>query len=416
MRMFELARQDDRWTLLDPAGRAFFSLGVDCVSRPSLPDSRNRVMAHHGGDGGWFERFADAKLEQLKSMGFNTLGAWHEKHYWRNDFPKTIEIRMSAHARKANTTWGTGFPDVFDASFPSSVEQALVDFFYGEGRGMDGNQSLIGYFTDNELHWWGSSGYWGEDAPGDSGLDATGLVDDYIGLSPATAGKQAWIRYLTELYQSIERLNEAWNSEYIDFDDLLHLNHYRANPQRLRQDKEGFLRLIAERYFRTTSEALKRYDPHHLNLGCRFVGVSTPRVVLEVMEQYVDAVSVNFYTLNLPVDYLSKVHQITGLPIMITEFSICAGREAGFILNTNGARSVIVRNQHRRAEEYQRFVGTAHAQPYMIGTHWFALYDFGNPNGLIGNYGLLSLDDEPYRPFTDGLAAFHASLLQGSGR
>jgi hypothetical protein len=95
---------------------------------------------------------------------------------------------------------------------------------------------------------------------------------------------------------------------------------------------------------------------------------------------------------------------------MVTEFSVCAGREAGFLINTNGARSVLVKDQKRRGEVYGNFVTTAFSLPFVVGTHWFALYDFGNVNGLIGNYGLLDLKDNPYTVFTDAVTSVHAQL------
>jgi hypothetical protein len=39
----------------------------------------------------------------------------------------------------------------------------------------------------------------------------------------------------------------------------------------------------------------------------------------------------------------------------------------------------------------------------MVGAHWFAYYDFGNRDGLIGNYGLVDFKDEPYEAFARGV-------------
>ena len=126
MRYFRLQQEGDRWALVDPAGNRFFSLGVDCVCLPASYENREALVSKYGGDAEWFRRFADAKLKQLKAMGFNTLGAWHDRYYLRAQFPKTIEIRMSRRAKKANTVWGTGFPDVFDCSFEASVEDVML--------------------------------------------------------------------------------------------------------------------------------------------------------------------------------------------------------------------------------------------------------------------------------------------------
>lgn len=408
-------RDDGRWLLIDPDGQPFFSLGVNCLYNQIMDQSAflgTDMIAKYGGDRDWHKRWMQAKKEQIVSWGFNSYGAWHERAYWGDHFPKSVELRMSRYAKKVNTDWGFGFPDVFDDSFRHSVHKVLLECFYEKGEALLQDKGMIGYYTDNELHWWGSGGLWGNNNPGE-GFNTTHLVDDYIEQPKDSAGKQAWVRFLAEKYRAIERLNEAWDSEYIEFDDLLHIAVYRAREAVLEQDKLGFLRRIAEVYFETTTSALKLYDPHRLNLGTRFVGESTPEVVYEVAKDYVDALSFNFYSFGLPEGLLGRVSGMTDKPVMITEFAFCAGRTAGFLRSTNGARNVLVRDQRRRAEAYDRFVKRAAALPYMIGLHWFALYDYGNPNGLIGNYGLLDLKDEPYAAFVAGVRQTHEDLHQG---
>jgi|GEM_PF-1585545 len=414
--VFRLDKEGDRWGFVTPDGDWFYSLGINGVHNQILDQAawlRADLPRKYGDDSNWFARWAAAKLDQVGQCGFNTLGAWHEPYYWGNGAPKTVEIRMSRHAPKVNTDWGTGFPDVFDKRFDASIERACIDcFLSGRGEALLRDPGVIGYYTDNEIHWWGHGGKWGNNDPGD-GSNCTNLVDDYLELSANAAGKQAWLAMLEQSYGTVERLNESWGAEYANWADLAYIAVYRADrPQRLEADKLAFLRRIAETYYEKTSKALKRYDPHRLNLGNRMVGTSTPEVVLEVMKDYADALSLNFYSFDLPVRWLSRMHERTGLPIMVTEFSFCAGAESGFLENTNGARNVLVRTQARRGEAYQAFVEQAASLPYMVGAHWFALYDYGNPRGLIGNYGLLDLADEPWQEFTDSARQTNESILR----
>lgn len=414
---YSVDRKDGRWRLIDGQGRPFYSLGVNCVTtqiRDQADYRKADLVGMYGGDREWLRRWGDKMLEHLRGWHFNTLGAWHQRMYWGNGFPKTVEIRCSRYAKTVNKGWGQGFPDVFDPAFPAACHKVMTEFFYEKGEALPEDEGLIGYFTDNELHWWGSLGVWGENAQG--GTTETGIVDDYMALPSDRPGKQAWLKYLKETYGTVEALNRAWGSEYTEFDDLLPLAVYRARPDVLQKDKEAFLRRIAETYFRTTSSILKMYDPNHLNLGCRVVGSSTPKIVIDVMKKYVDVVSMNFYSMEVPVDILDDMHRRTDKPIMITEFSFCAGKTAGFPYSTNGARNVIVRDQTRRAEAYDKFVTEASRLPYMIGTHWFAMYDYGNPLGLIGNYGLLNYEDEPWEPFVSGVARTNARVLEQAYR
>lgn len=401
---YGLEQQAGKWAFVAPGGERFFSLGVNGVHNQIMDQAewlKVDLPGKYGGDGAWFARWAEAKLGQVREYGFNTLGAWHEPYYWGNGVPKTVEIRMSRFAPKVNTDWGTGFPDVFDRKFDASIERACIDcFLSGRGEALLGDPGVIGYYTDNEIHWWGHGGKWGNNDPG-NGSNCTNLVDDYLELAPGAPGKRAWLAMLQERYGTAERLNEAWGAEYADLTDLAYIAVYRADhPEALEADKLAFLRLIAETYYRKTSAALKRYDPHRLNLGNRMVGTSTPEVVFEAMKDYADAISLNFYSFDLPKRWLAHIHELTGLPLMVTEFSFCAGADSGFLDNTNGARNVLVRTQARRGETYRAFIEEAVSLPYMVGAHWFAMYDYGNPRGLIGNYGLLNLADEPWSEFT----------------
>jgi hypothetical protein len=407
---YKIDCKNNKWFLIDPDENEFFSLGVDCVTSTDVYISN--LIKKFGGGGDWFAKWAEDKLSLLTSLGFNTLGSWHHMHYWGNGYPKTIELYLSRYSKKVNTVWGVGFPDVFDEGFTASIHKALIDTLYAKGNILKEDKGLIGFFTDNELHWWGSAGYWGCNSSARESK-STELVDDYIELSEDKAGKKAWVRFLEGRYGDIENLNTAWDSEYVEFADLLYIGRYKAKDDVIEEDKTKFLELIAEVYFETTSRILKEYFPGTLNLGCRFVGETTPKVVLEVMKKYVDVVSINFYdTLDTFKDYLKFMHGITGKPVMITEFSFCAGREAGFLYNTNGARSVLVRNQVRRGECYKDFVQSAFELPFIVGLHWFALYDYdSNVHGLTGNYGLLDKKDNLWEEFAQMVAAANSEVM-----
>lgn len=410
-RYFTVKKLGDHWFFIDPDGKPFYSLGVDCVVC-YIGQSKNRIIEKYGGDRDWFKKWASQKLKDLNDMGFNTLGAWHDKYYWSCNVPKTIELKMTKYSKKVNHVWGVGFPDVFDDSFESSVYTVMTEFFDREtGNPLKDNRSVIGYFTDNELHWWGRVGEWGKDDQG-AGRNSTALVDDYIRLPHDASGKKAWVSFLRNKHKTIEELNRVWQSEYSSFEDLLWAKQYRAENSAFIADKTEFLEIIAEKYFSTTSSILNEYAPGQLNLGCRLVGVSAPDVVLKVMAKYVDVASLNFYSMKFPADYLDHVYELTQKPIMITEFSFCTGSDYGFVRNTNGAQNVIVKNQTRRAEAYEAFVTDAFNRPYMVGTHWFALYDYHSEGeGLRGNYGLYDRYDNPWQEFIAGVKRTNLMIL-----
>lgn len=406
MGTYILKEEQGKWELRDAQNAPFFSLGVNCVTLKDV-DVTNGDM--YRSQRNWFPKWIYKTWDEIASLGFNTLGAWHHPIFWGGKTPKTVALALSQYAKKVNNVWGMGFPDVFDPSFAVSIQKTLIDTFCGHGDVLADDAGVIGYFTDNELHWWGSGGYWGDN--NQTGGSCTGLVDDYIQLSAQCAGKQHWVNFLIQRYETIQQLNSAWQSEYLCFDDLLHLGHYRAVPEILETDKLAFLKCIARRYFEETSSLLRQYAPGSLNLGCRYVGQSTPDVVLETGRDYVDADSFNFYCMEFPERYLDHVYAITGRPIIITEFSFSAGRSAGFLDSNNGSRNVIVFSQARRGDCYHAFAAAAKRKPYMLGLHWFALFDYGNNvHGLIGNYGLYDLNGRAYSEFQEAVKRTHAQL------
>ena len=60
--------------------------------------------------------------------------------------------------------------------------------------------------------------------------------------------------------------------------------------------KTAFLELAAERYFKTTTEAIRKFDANHLILGCRFAGMEGAHdIVWKVAGRYCDVMSFNVY-------------------------------------------------------------------------------------------------------------------------
>lgn len=410
-RFYTVRKQDGHWDFSDDTGKPFYSLGVNCFSYgPDVPLQANPER-QYGGDGNWYGNWAERKLDEVWSIGFNTLGAWHSPYFMNKSIPKTIEIRCSRQAKKVNKGWG-GFPDVFDPSFAASIHAEMVDVYYQKGMNVAEDRSLVGVFLDNELRWFGTGGQWGFTDPG-PGKNDTNLAEDYILLPGDAAGKRAWVDYLRERYMAIERLNEAWQAEYGSFDELAYRTEYRTAEDVYEQDKLGFVRLIAETYFRTTTSILRMYDRNHLILGCRELGSSVPDFVLEAMKDYVDVISVNFYSMTLPYPWLERVHEMTGKPIMVTEFCFSVAGEAGFRTVTNGAQRAEVPNQRRRGECYRDFVTEATAKPYIVGMHWFAMYDFYDSNGLTGNYGLYDGQDRLWEEFAEAVRVTHRGALLG---
>jgi len=389
---FRPARQEGRWWLIDPDGHLFLSLGVNNVSyTPDIIQGTDRspyreAAAEKYGDR---EAWAKAVVGRLRGWGFNTIGAWSDDLAWRQQMPYTVILHL---AEQVKWPAGSTFPDVFDPAY----ERAALGAARRTCRPLADDPWLVGYFTDNELRW------------GPDWRSSQTLFAESLALGDDAPGRQAVLRFLAGRYATIASLNEAWGTQYADFAEIGRTPQPDAHlPQ---TDEDGFLRLIAERYFDVAERAIRAVDDHHMILGCRFAGYA-PRPVLEAMRGHVDLVSVNHYDVSPPVALLHEVTEVTGRPVMITEFSY-RGRDSG-LPNTRGA-GVVVDTQRDRAEHFANYVEELMALPNVVGYHWFEHADEpaeGRFDGENSNYGLVTIQDRPYRVLVETMARVNRAVF-----
>jgi agarase len=389
---FRVARLGGRWWLVDPDGHRFLSIGVNNISY--TPDTiqgtdqspyRDAATERYGNREAW----AKAVVKRLRGCGFNTIGAWSDDLAWHQQMPYTVILDLAGQVKWPE---GNTFPDVFDPAYERAAMAAARRF---SGPHAD-DPWLLGYFTDNELRW------------GPDWRSSQTLFAEFLALGEGAPGRQAVLRFLEGRYGAIAALNQAWGTQYADFAEIgrtaqpdAHLPH---------ADEDDFLRLVAERYFDTAQRAVRAADSHHMILGCRFAGYA-PRPVLEAMRGHVDLVSFNHYDVSPPAALLREITDVTGRPIIISEFSY-RGRDSG-LPNTRGA-GVVVDTQRDRAEHFERYVRELMALPNAVGYHWFEHADEpaeGRFDGENSNYGLVNIHDHPYQVLVETMARVNQAMF-----
>lgn len=402
---FYTQKIDGVWWLIDPAGKAFISKGVNHISytadnAPSLgysPYGRS-TQEKYGSQTAWAEEAA----ARLRRWGFNTIGAWSNDIMRRQDIPYTLILNIAV---SAGGDWQRGiFPDVFSSEFEREARRIALTQCSKRADDI----YLIGYFTDNELRW-------GPDWRSDDSL-----LFSYLKMDAESPGFQNAVQFLTQRHKAIESFNQAWRSNAESFESIGEMDK-SSDTQARRQDEADFQEQIAHRYFQVCQEAIRKYDPNHLILGCRFAGYA-PKPVLQGMKDFVDILSYNSYNPRPPAGVLEEIHAITGKPIMIGEFSFKA-MDSG-LPNTKGAAKP-VQTQQERAEGFTRYVSDLMDQPYIIGYHWFEYADEpaeGRFDGENSNYGLVNIQDEPWEILTNEMTQtnrrverMHAGLAEQAG-
>jgi len=407
---FWATKYQGEWWLVDPEGHLFFSNGVDCVGPGCMTPIADRrdwyadlppegspfaqfYRKAHSGHGyykgrtvecydfgeanllrkygeDWRKRFAEVSHRRLRSWGLNTIGNWSSKEIYKLDrTPYTANIHFSAKQLEGSHGYWRKFWDVFDPSFKQGVEKAVAS----EAQRTGEDPWCIGYFVDNELSWG----------------DETYLASAALSSPLEAAAKRAFIADLRAKYGAISRLNAQWGTDYASWEALLAST---KPPERgkAKVDLVAFTSKTARVYFGTIKEAIKRFAPQKLYLGCRFAWVNP--VVAEAAAENCDVVSFNLYRRSVA-DFKPPFEQ--DAPLIIGEFHFGALDRGMFHTGL-----VPVLNQQARARAYLDYVHGVLAHPQFVGCHWFKYQDestTGRPlDGENYQIGLIDVCDMPY--------------------
>src|ERR1035441_2898004 len=311
---FHTQKIDGRWWLVTPDGNVFFSKGVDNISyEPEAPTSPKL----HSDAGVW----ATETVRQLRDWKFNTAGAWSAKEIDQQPIAYTVVLDIAASVE--NDLWVKGgVVDYFSPQFREAADKVAARLCAPHSK----DKWLLGYFTDNELRW------------GDDWRSKDSLLDAYLKMPHESSG-------------------------FIKADAFVKsLNHEIAAD-----DKAKFAGLVAAEYGRVTSQAIRRHDPNHLILGCRFA-MYPGDAVMEAVGRYFDVISFHSYNATPPVEQLEQITRVTGKPAMLTEFSFKA-MDSGLPNSKGGGKPVAT--QADRANGFAMYADALANLPGVVGYHWF---------------------------------------------
>jgi hypothetical protein len=350
---FQVAEVGERWLFITPDGAPFYSIGVNHVTADNNTDRESGVCPYCEAVNSTYasrEEWAAATAARLASWGFNTIGAWSDDAAFAPLMPYTELLN-----------YGGGQSDYFSDEFIQRVERITQEKVVP----LKDDPNLLGWFLDNELKW------------GKDWRNLNTKLDEYMMLEEGSPGRE-----MAEQFEG---------------------------------DHEGFLLELAAQYFRVTHDAIRAVDPNHLILGARPSSLSMPPQVPQAAGPYVDVFSVNFYAttdglfeaLNsnwgplVPIEgWLEAYHELSGIPLMATEFSFRSSESEP--PNTYPPIYLTFDTQAERAAAYDSYVQNCFDAPYIVGQHWFEYVDQpvgGRGDGEDNNFGLVTVNDEPYEAF-----------------
>ncbi|MHC4250927.1 MAG: beta-galactosidase, partial [Planctomycetota bacterium] len=403
---FHVEDHGGRWWMIDPRGKGYLNVGTDhvnfkvhwCEKLGYAPYHRN-VQKRYGSE----EKWAASTVARLKAWGFNALGTNSSHSVRYKGLPHTEILRLGVGFTSVDfiterTRW-TGFPNVFSEKWPRYCDKR-ARALCAPNRD---DPWLIGYFIDNELEWHA----WTAGSP----------FEESFRKPRGHSAKTALVELLSSRHPTAESFNRAWGTSIRDLDEL----HDITTPPKpatdaARADDRAFIRLCAERYFSVAEAAIRKHDPNHMILGCRYAGGGPD--IMDIAGRHVDIFSINCYRrLDLETgamvdgfeDELERWHEQVKRPFIITEWSFPA-LDAGLPCKHGAGQRVPT--QKDKAFAFTAFQKLLFSTPFMVGSNYFMWAD--EPELGISsifpedsNYGLVNVKDEPYKLLTEAATALH---------
>jgi hypothetical protein len=348
---FRVEQIDGRWWFVDPEGHLFLSTGSNGMGGarsgrfgvPPLGGKDQSDPRKRGTPNG------DRTVARMEAWGLTTIGNWSSLRP-AEDQRKAYVVTFSGPRTQASYL---GMQDVYSDEFAASTDAAASR----QCVSRQDDPWLLGYFIGNEPPW----------------PNRESEVVDLFLKGPDTATGRKLKEFLAQ----------------------------GDTPDRRRE----FVHAMFERYLTLVGQAIKKYDPNHLNLGIRFGG-NPPEAVLRLAKRF-DVCSINVYEYE-PARQMKKVYEVTGRPILIGEFHL------GVPADGLGAGLVQTANQIERGKGYRYYMEQAAALPCFVGAHWFTWRDepvLGRMDGENYNIGFVDVTDRPYPELVAAAQATHKSLL-----
>lgn len=386
---FRTENIDGRWWLITPEGNLYLSKGVAVFSTGGSDRQAAALAEKFGTKREWARR----ETARLKSHGFNSLGAWSavsEVRQLTEKMPYTVIVNPMGNLNgymKSNGEEKAGyaaagwegypydFACIFHEKFLEYVDNSIKTFATYRD-----DPYLIGYFVDNEIPW-----------------------------------KQ----------YALERCLTRWPAT--------HVNHIKAQEwldarkgkigaqlsEATDADKRAFIAYCLDYYLKAVTDAIKKYDPNHLFLGCRFNQWNYELVndeIFKVAGKYMDVISVNHYQKWQPdQEAVQNWAAWSGKPFMVTEYYV-KGEDSGLPNNTGAGWNV--RTQEERGYFFQNFTRELIRSRTCVGWHWFTYMDNDpenmntDPSNRDSNKGIVKWNFEYYDPLIRSMEEFNYNVYQ----
>jgi hypothetical protein len=368
---FRTEKIDGKWWFIDPEGCLFLSVGADCINASvrTATSGRAFIFEHlqeteeyadfyrrnirlrygSGNESEWI----NTAIKRMYAWGINTIANWSSREITGAGKAPFVLMLPGLQLEKGIM----GLPDVYNPQYAAEIDKSIGE----TARRYKDSPWLLGYFAGNEQPWPGQ-----ED-----------VLCDRVLKSDDTPIKKAFLSWT-------EKNGDSYES------------------------KRAFVYDTFDKFLGLVNATLKKHDPNHLNLGMRFGG-DTSNELLAIAGKHFDVFSFNCYEMQPSVDFMKRIDEMTGLPIIIGEYHFGVpdrGMAAGIVQ---------VADYRERGNAYRYYNEQGYSHSSLVGAHWFQWTDQPNTGRMDGenyNIGLLDITDRPYPEMVTAMKETHKRLYQ----
>lgn len=395
---WRIEERNDTWWLVKPDGEAFYTLGIDLPYDYSLISQSIDLLQDMSFNtiGGWSDILDIAPINDQKSAPAPAMIAIEN-----GTMPGTFDKVVSAQGEAPD---GHTMPDPFDPRWEQALKATITTY----KNATYGKDWFIGYFADNEI-----SHY------------------DLYRRVYSTYCSQAFKSWLMSEYNNgISSLNNSWGTSYSSFDALI-----AAKPDPIKrsgamyEDFNAFKRVLVQQYVDVTKDAFNEVYNNNppLIFSNRFtVDLSDVYDVLDIYAAAFDGIGFNCYPgglqVGLPeymINEIQDLHEITGKPIIISEWSVPA-LDSGLYddwSNLDFSFPECVDTQTERARQAAYITAQFYNMPYVVGSHWFIWSDLDNSRSA--NRGIFQSDNvTPWTQLKNSITSVQEAMvaaMEGGG-
>ncbi len=262
---FTLGKRKDHWWLITPEGKPFFTMGLNHIDPASLRYRENLDIWKKKYSGSTIKWIQESVTPNLKDWGFNSVG-WVQE----------VTVAQWQHSR----------------AFTVDEYRALDMPYCHLLPFMESHQ-----WEKHTVHYDFRSDDWKEWCDYVARSHCAELSEDPNLIGYFYSDCPTWVH---------ERSNNEWRGPIFD-------------PERLKTESgRKELSELAHAYYKTTHDAIRRYDKNHLILGDRYeANAPIPMEVVNAALPFVDVLS--FQDFNDPVKHLDEWHKKTGKPVLLAD-------------------------------------------------------------------------------------------------